>query len=196
MPESTDDSKTQQLTLILKDLARGKSDADSAAMSFLVGELEAIAKGYLRHQSAGHSLQPSALVNETYIKLFGKPGLRITDRAHFFTLAAKAMRQVLVSHARRRSAQRAGDDKQPLSVCASAVDGGTGVVDVLDLHLALEELTAVNARQGTVVELRFFGGLDVAEVALLLDVSKSTIEREWRFARAWLGDCLRRGQEP
>ena len=126
--------------------------------------------------------------------------MEITDRVHCFTLAAKAMRQLLVDHARRRrSLKRGGDyERGSISVCEPA-GSGTGVdVDLLDLHAALEELAALDGRQAAVVELRYFGGLEVAEVAEVaqaLDVSKTTVEREWRAARSWLGNRLRKGRE-
>ncbi|MCP3918820.1 MAG: sigma-70 family RNA polymerase sigma factor [bacterium] len=187
MPDRNDELESDDLTLILKDLASGKRDAGDTAMPMLVAELTAIARGYLRHQSPGHSLQPSALVNETYVKLFGKDGLEFNDRMHFFALAAKAMRQILVSHARKRSSLRGGGHCEQVSVFEPPSDKGSADVDVLDLHAALEQLTMLDERQGTIVELRYFSGLEVAEVAEVLGISKSTVEREWRVARAWLG---------
>jgi RNA polymerase sigma factor (TIGR02999 family) len=159
----------------------------------MVAELRAVAQSYLGSQGASHTLQPTALVNEAFLKLVGSQSLdAIRDRKHFFALSAKVMRQILVDHARRRAAdQRSGDATRV--TLADAPRGGEGDgagasdEEILDVDAALSELAALDERQARVVELRFFAGLEMEEVAAALECSLSTAEREWRAARAWLG---------
>jgi len=191
---SSNELDQSNLTLVVRELARGEHEGQGTLLEHLLRELKAIAQGHLRTQRANHSLQASALVNEAYLKLFDRGGLEIHDRVHFFALAAKAMRQVLVDHARRRRAAKRGGGQDALSIGLSTM-GRSGLVDldVFDLHLALEALVEADARQARVVELRYFGGLEVEEVARVLGVSKTTVERDWRMARAWLGNRLSKG---
>ena len=184
-----------EVTQIVRGLALGQEDRGPELHAYLLEELKAIARGHLREQRAGHTLQASALVNEAYLKLFERGGLEVNHRAHFFALAARAMRQVLVDHARRRKSVKRGGDRQPVRIDTrcDAPQKSEIDLDVLDLHQALEELNALDERQGRLVELRYFGGLEVEEVARVLDVSKTTVEREWRAARAWLGKRLQQG---
>jgi len=177
------------LTVALRDLGAGRTEAAETLLPVLVAELRSIAQGYLSSRSASHTLQPTALVNEAFLKLFGSEALAsIHDRAHFFALSARAMRQILVDHARaRRTARReSGASVEPTLGDALGI-GTPGTDDLLDVDAALSELARVDQRQARLVELRFFGGLEVEEVAAAMDVSVSTVEREWRAARAWLG---------
>jgi len=196
MSDPSEQSDVEELTLMVRELARGKGDSSVTLLPYLLRELKAIAQGHLRTQRPGHTLQASALVNEAYLKLFDRGGLEVSDRVHFFALAAKAMRQVLVDHARKRKSDKRGGDAQPVSLSIPAAQAVGGVdLEVLDLHLALEELFAVDERQGRIVELRYFGGLEETEVAELLGLSRTTVQREWRMARLWLGVRLRKGHE-
>jgi RNA polymerase sigma factor (TIGR02999 family) len=148
--------------------------------------LRALASVALRGERAGHTLETTGLVHEAYVKLSGD-GVAWKDRAHFFGIAARAMRQVLVDHARRRDRQKRGGDWRRTTLDASALAGRPGAgVEVLDVHRALEKLAAEHPDLERIVELRFFAGLEQGEIAELLGVSERTIERNWRFARAWL----------
>lgn len=188
--------QTAELTLLVRELARGNEEAGRAVLPCLLRELKAIAQGQLRGQRPSHTLQASALVNEAYLKLFGRGSLSVSDRAHFFALAAKAMRQVLVDHARRRQSKKRGGDAQAVTISLAANHEARGVdVDVIDLHAALEELSDLDARQGRVVELRYFGGLEENDIAELLGVSRATVQRDWRSARVWLGSRMRKDEE-
>lgn len=194
MTHSSNEPSAEELTLILREMVSGKDSARPAAMARLVDELGAIARGIVRHLPADDSLNPSALVNETYLKLFGRGGLEVNDRMHFFALAAKAMRQILVDHARKKRRVKRDAGFASLSISLPGAVANTPLVDVLDLHTALEELAAADSRQGQIVELRYFGGLEIAEVARIIEVSTSTVEREWRFARAWLRRRMEAGR--
>ncbi len=176
------------VTQALHGLRAGGPQVSSELLAALVAELRSIARGYLGAQGANHTLQPTALVNEAFLKLFGSASLQnVHDRGHFFALAARVMRQILVDHARqRRAAKRDGGGVQ----VTLGEDLGVDVVgdgELLDVDAALSELAELDPRQARVVELRFFAGLEVGEVAAALGLSVSTVEREWRAARAWLG---------
>src|ERR1051326_4680624 len=154
-------------------------------MASVYGELHKMAKRYMGQESPGHTLQTTALINEAYLNLAG------TDqdwesRAHFFGVAAKAMRHVLVDHARRRKAAKRGGEVQMLPLEeASAVSGGVSP-EIIALDDALTELAKLDARKAQVVELRYFGGLSVEETAKVMKISRETVLRDWQFARAFL----------
>jgi RNA polymerase sigma factor (TIGR02999 family) len=175
------------MTLLLAGLARGDAEAGQTLLPILAGELRGIAARLLRRERADHTLQPTALVNEAWMRLFQGQGIDDPQgRRHFFALAARVMRQVLVDHARRRGRDTRGGGEQPQPLDEALAVVQVEGVDVLDLDVALEELAALDERQARVVELRFFGGLEAQEVAEVLEVSLSTVERDWRAARAWL----------
>jgi RNA polymerase sigma factor (TIGR02999 family) len=170
------------VTELLRAWGRGDEEARERLFHLLYGELRRQAGRYMRRERPGHTLQPSGLVHEAFLRLAGSPGLDWQSRGQFFAIAARVMRQVLVDHARRRgAAKRAG-----WHVTLDEGDAATVPLDVLDLERALEELVALDPRQARVVELRFFGGLDVDETAQLLGLSPRTVKREWQTARAWL----------
>ena len=160
-------------------------------MKAVYEELRRMAQGKMRAVSPGHTLQPTALVNEAFIRLVGNQD-RLEDRAHFFGAAAKAMERVLVDHARRRSAGKRGGQKQRISLSTSLLENSPEAppADFLELQDALERLEEIDSLTVRVLELRYFGGLTIDETAAALDVSASTVEREWRFARAWLREQL------
>jgi RNA polymerase sigma factor (TIGR02999 family) len=145
----------------------------------------------VRRDDRGATLNPTALVNEAWIKLASSPSIAGLPRVEFMRIAARAMRQVLVESARRRKARKRGGGSPLVTFDESLNSAPTGADDVLALDGALEALATIHPRQVTMIECRFFGGLDVAETAALLDVSEVTIHRDWRFARAWLSRHLR-----
>jgi len=180
------------LTLFLRDLSQGDERAATELMPYVYSELKAIAQACLGTPEAGRTLQPTALVNEAFLKLFGGHPRDLEDRKHFFRLAAKVMRQLVVDHARARGRRQRSDHEVTLDEAFAA--GMQIDCDLLDLDSALTELTSLDGRQARVVELRYFAGLEMADVAEALEISKSTAEREWRSARAWLGVRLRGGK--
>jgi RNA polymerase sigma-70 factor, ECF subfamily len=156
-------------------------------------ELRALAAVRLRHEVAGHTLQPTALVHEVYLKLADQSRARWRDRGHFFAVAAEAIRRILVDHARRRGAAKREAPGARVSFHPDLDAGVAQEVDLLALDDALERLGRISPRQARVVELRFFGGLEVAEVARELAVSENTVKGDWRIARAWLQQELAEG---
>jgi RNA polymerase sigma factor (TIGR02999 family) len=177
----------EELTNLLVDWSKGSESALERLLPFVYEELRILARSHLRRERRGHTVQTGTLVHQAFIRLIeGKP-VRWEGRAHFFGVAARLMRQVLVDHARARDAVKrgAGEAAEPiasaLSVTVQAMDVG-----VIALDRALVELAELDPRQARVVELRFFGGLTVEETAEVLGISTGTVKREWSMARAWL----------
>lgn len=176
-------------TIMLREICTGDQAAAARLLPLIYTELRGLAGGYFRGQSADHTLQPTALVHEAYLRLINQTGEEWKSRAHFFAVAATAMRQILTDHARRRQAEKRGGDWQKMTLDdadAKGASGGPNEIDVIALDEVLRQLEKLDARKHRVVELRFFGGLSVEEVAVVMDLSKSTVESEWRAARAWL----------
>lgn len=175
------------LTNLLIEWGEGSQTALDRLLPFVYEELRVIARSYLRRERQGHTVQTGTLVHQAFVKLLEGKQVRWEGRAHFFGIAARLMRQILVDHARARDAVKrgAGEQIQPLA-SALSVAVQTMDVGVLALDRALEELAALDPQQARVVELRFFGGLTVEEVAEVLGVSTGTVKREWSMARAWL----------
>jgi RNA polymerase sigma factor (TIGR02999 family) len=183
------DPSQKDVTLLLAEAGRGDPAASARLMELVYAELRALAGSYARGQRADHTLQPTALVHEAFVKLVDASQAQWTDRAHFFALAATAMRQILTDHARARAAQKRGGgvwEKVSLSEAVLHEDAGAAI-DLIALDEALCELALYDERKHKIVEMRFFGGLTIEEVARLIGVSTTTVESEWRAARAWLG---------
>jgi len=175
-----------QITRLLRAWRRGDTAARDELMSLVYAELHRLARGYMRRERPGHTLQTTALINEAYLRLVNQNRMDWHSRAQFFGLAAQFMRRILVDHARaRQSAKRLGAAAAvPLDEAAvCAPERGPALVALDD---ALERLAVIDARKATVVELRYFGGLTVEEAADFLDVSAITVMRDWSFAKAWL----------
>jgi RNA polymerase sigma factor (TIGR02999 family) len=163
----------------------GDKAALDALMPLVYRELRAVAAGRLRGER-GESLQTTVLVHEAYLRLVRLDRLTLENRAHFFAIAARVMRQIVVDHARRARADKRGGGRTTIDVHAEPAMEAPRVVDVLMLNEALEELSAMDQRLCRVVELKFFGGLTIDEMSRALDVSAATVERDWTAARAWL----------
>jgi RNA polymerase sigma factor (TIGR02999 family) len=176
-------------------LLRRWSDGDAAAVDALLplvhAELQRLARSYMRRERCDHTLEPMALVHEAYLRLVDQRDVRWAGRGHFFAIAAQAMRRVLVDHARAHGAGKRGGDAERVTLSGVAsVGSDRGDIDVLWLHEALERLARLDARQAKVVELRYFAGLSVEEVADAMDISPATVKREWATARLWLAHAL------
>ncbi len=155
-------------------------------MPLVYDELHRLAGAYLRRERREHTLQPTALVNEAYLKLMGQHSTRWGNRAQFFGVAAQLMRRILVDHARAHCAAKRVGDRYNVSLRNIGDFGKHPDADLLALHEVLNRLTEIDPEQGRIVELRFFGGLTIEETAEVMDVSHATVEREWRIAKAWL----------
>jgi RNA polymerase sigma factor (TIGR02999 family) len=181
-----------EVTELLQSWSGGNRSALDKLTPFLYSELRKIAAAYLRRERSGHTLQPTALVNEAYLRLIDQTQVDSGSRAQFYAIAANLMRQILVNHAKRnRALKRGGGKKVELHDALAIVDSPQ--LDLLALDQALKELARVDPRQSRVVELRFFGGLGEEEVAEVLDVSPITVKRDWRIAKAFLHTQLKGG---
>jgi len=174
------------ITVILERWNRGEQHALDELVPVIYKELRRLAGHYLRRERHDHTLQPTALINEVFLRLLGDQDVKWQNRAHFFGVAARLMRQILVDHARARQAAKRGGRHYSLSLSEADRVAEQSAVELLSLHLALERLSELDAQQGRIVELRFFGGLSIKESAEVLSVSHATVERDWRVARAWL----------
>jgi RNA polymerase sigma factor (TIGR02999 family) len=174
------------LTNLLLSWNQGDASALDRLVPLVYDELRRVARRHLRDESPGHALQATALVHEVYLRLVDVDRMTLTNRAHFFGMAATLMRQILVDHARRQHADKRGGGVTVLSLDEALPTAWTPSVDVLALDEALEALSAIDARQCQVVELRFFAGLTIDEAATALGISPATVEREWALAKAWL----------
>lgn len=175
-----------ELTLLLKQCNDGDKDAESRLITLVYRELRRLAGHYMRHERAGHTLQPTALVHEAYVRLMGQESAKWHDRKHFFSAASRVMRNVLVDHARSHRAAKRGGEFQQVTLDGEIPMSETGWSEVLAVHEALDKLAAEDPRKARIVELRYFTGLSVEETADLLSVSAKTVKRDWSLARIWL----------
>jgi RNA polymerase sigma-70 factor, ECF subfamily len=174
------------ITLILRRLKSGDSGAEAELLQKVYPELKKLAAKYMRQERSGHTLQATALVHEVYLRLTGNQQFEWHDRAHFFAIASRFMRRILVDYARERNADKRGGGIRPLTI-----DEGIAIAeDQIELALAVDgcltRLAALDSRQAEIVEMRFFGGLTEEEIAEALQVSVRTVKRDWTIARAWL----------
>ena len=178
-------------TVLLRLWQSGDAAAAEQVLLTAYEEMRHLARKHLRSESPGHTLQPTALVHELYLKLLESEPVAFSDRSHFLALCARQLRNILVDHARRKGSQRRGGDVIQLSL--EDWDGGSTPREegLLDLDRALSALEQEDSRSCQVVELRFFGGLNEEEIATALDISVATVKRDWTFARAWLLARLR-----
>lgn len=180
------------VTLLLTEIREGRDSAAERLFPLLYGELRALARRRMLAEPSGHTLQPTEVVHEAYLRLVGQEA-EPRDRNHFLALASTAMRRVLVDHARGRAAGKRGAAPTRVALSDDVAMGDRRDLDVIEIDQALDRLAALDARQAMLVELRFFGGLAVEEAAAVLGVSTATAARDWRVARAWLSRELEPG---
>lgn len=179
-------SAPQEVSQLLHAWANGDQSALDRLMPLVYEELRQMASRYMHRQSPGHTLQTTALIHEAYLRLVNQKEARWQNRAHFFGVAAKAMRHILVDYARTRQAAKRGGETRKVSLNEAALVAADQAEEIVALDLALERLATVDYRKCQVVELRYFGGLSVEETAEVLKVSAETVMRDWRLARTWL----------
>ena len=179
-------SSHEHITQTLIESTRGDEAAAERLMVLVHDKLRALAGHYMARERAEHTLQPTALLNEAYLRLFDQSRVNWQNKAHFVASAVQMMRRILVDHARQRAAVKRGGDRKRVELDEPNLASPTADVDLIALDDALEELKSLNPRQARVVELRFFGGLTVKETASALDIAERTANNDWEFARAWL----------
>lgn len=185
---------TEELTKLLHALPGGDPDVAGRLFHIVHDELHRIASGLFRHERGDHTLRPTALVNEAFVRLVGQAEADWQSRAHFLCVAAKAMRRILVDHARERDRAKRGGRAYRVTLDQASNQPSQMDHDLLDLEDALQRISAMDPRQSQIVELRFFGGMTVPEIAHVLNISISTVEADWRMARAWFRRELSRGE--
>jgi RNA polymerase sigma factor (TIGR02999 family) len=172
---------------------RGGEATRDQMLKLVYDELRRLARGFLARERSDHTLQPTALVHEAYLRLIDQRQVDWTNRAQFVGVAAVMMRRILVNHARGRAADKRGGEAERVSLSLVEGIGAAPSVDLIAVNDALDALETIDGRKGRVVELKFFGGLTIAEIAEVMELSPATIEREWSFSRAWLYDALAGG---
>ena len=179
-------SPTHEVTRLLVAWSNGDRAALDRLMPLVYEELRRLARHYMSRERPGHTLQSTALVNEAYLRLVEQEGMRWENRAHFFGIAARLMRQILVEHARSRQAAKRGGGQYRLSLSKVDRVASRPDVNLLALDEALGRLEALDPQKSRIVELRYFGGLGIEETAEVIGVSPATVKRDWSMARAWL----------
>ncbi|NUQ65069.1 MAG: sigma-70 family RNA polymerase sigma factor [Pirellulales bacterium] len=180
------DDPSSQTTAILQAVEAGDRAAVDRLVPLVYTELRALAASHLQRESPGHTLQPTALVHEAFLKLADQQRVHWQGRTHFFAVGAQIMRRILVDHARAKKTARRGAGRLRVPIEEGVTVSPRSEEDVLAVDEALERLAQIDGRQARIVELRFFGGLSVDEVAEAMGISKRTVEREWTAVRAWL----------
>ena len=173
-------------TELLRAWGRGEASAFDRLVPLIHGELRQLARRYMRRERADHTLQTTALVNEAYLRMIGAGQVDWQSRAHFFAIAARVMRRILVDSARRRRAPQRGGAVSHVPLDEALIPATARQPDLVELDDALQKLESVYPRKSRVVELRYFGGMKLEEAAAVLGVSRDTVKRDWRFAKMWL----------
>ena len=185
-------SSSSQVTVLLTRWSGGDAKAREELIPLVYNELRRLARAFLSRQRSDHTLQSTALVHEAYVRLVGNSSVRFENRAHFFAVASQLMRHILVDHARKHSAAKRGGNNVTLVLDEAIAMPAKPEVDLEALDDALTDLAALDSRQASIVEMRFFGGLSIDETAKVLDISPATVKREWTTARTWLFDKMTR----
>ncbi|HEU0210255.1 MAG TPA: sigma-70 family RNA polymerase sigma factor [Candidatus Udaeobacter sp.] len=179
-------STRQEVTQLLGEWSHGNSEALGKLIPLVEPELHRLAHHYMNREAPGHTFQTTALVNEAYIELVGKSHPQLRNRPHFFAVAAQVMRRIMVDHARQRHALKRGGGAVRITLEESALVTETRAAELLALDEALENLAAFDPRKSKIVEMRYFGGLTVDEIADVLKIHPNTVMRDWNAAKAWL----------
>jgi RNA polymerase sigma factor (TIGR02999 family) len=180
-------SPKSDVTRLLMEWSKGSEEALRQLIPMVHGELQRLARRHMLRERPGHTLQPTALVNEAYLRLVDQKEARWESRSHFYSVAASMMRRILVDHARKRLAQKRGGGAEEISFDEAIGTPGAPRPSPLELDDALQKLEAMDFRQSRIVELKFFVGLSIEEIAGLMNLSPATVVRDWRTAKAWLG---------
>ncbi len=179
-------AELQQITKLLVDWSEGNEFAQDQLFPLVYEELRQMARRYMRRQPSEHTLQTTELIHEAYLKLANQDEKAWQNRAHFFGVAAKAMRHILVDYARSKQSRKRGDWKSRVTLSENVIISTENSDEMVALDDALKQLSTLDERKSRVVELKFFGGLNIEEIAEVLKISDKTVKRDWRFARTWL----------
>ncbi len=194
MSKSSGVGTAGDVTVLLQAWNAGDADAVDQLVPILYAELKQIARHCMTHERKDHTLQPTALVNEAFLRLFKAQGVEWHDRTHFLALAARMMRRILISYAVARQSAKRGGVSKTIPLDGAVIAAPENGVAILELNRALEELAHLDARKAQMVELHFFGGLNFEETAAVLKLSERTIRRDWIFIKAWLAREMGQGR--
>ena len=175
-----------KVTELIVDWRNGNEAAFDSLFAVVYDELRRLASGYMKRERSDHTLQTTALVHEAYLKLVKQSDSPLQNRVHFFAVAAKVMRQILIDHARTRDYEKRGGGARKISLEEAAILSNERAGELVALDEALTELAAIDERQSQIVEMRYFGGLTLAETAEFLKISSDTVTRDWNMSKAWL----------
>ena len=184
------------ITALLRQVKAGDAGAESRLLELVYPQLRSIAGAYISRERKGHTLQPTALVNEAYLQLVGQMDKEWHDRSHFYAVASVLMRRILVDYARHKKAAKRDGNRQQVELTDSIAISDERLDEILVIDQLLERLAVFDERRARVVEMRFFGGMTEGEVAEVLDVSPRTVKRDWNIAKAWLHGELSRALQP
>lgn len=184
--DNKNSNRKSEVANLLDQWRRGDAAAPEVLLTMLYSDLRKLAAGYLRKERPNHTLQPTALLNEAYIRISGRMRIPVESRAHFMAAAAEAMRHILIDHARRKARQKRGGDRQRITLCDNVAGSDAVDVDLLALDQALDRLQQRDERMAEVVKLRYFAGLSIDDTAKVLESSPRSVNRHWTAARAWL----------
>ena len=187
---SGEPSRAKDITGLLQRSGGGEAHATSELYSVLYTELHALAASFMQRERPDHTLQPTALLNEAYLRLAGQKNADWRNRSHFFAIASQAMRRILVDHARSHRAERHGGSLRRITLDDVLEFRGDAADSLIEIDEALDQLKELDARQAQIVEMRFFASLSFPEIAGSMGISSRTVERSWRLARAWLHERL------
>ena len=190
------DADRGDVTVLLAKLTKGNEEAASKLIPLVYSEMRRLAGAYMRRERSDHTLQPTALVNEAYLKLVEQRSVDWQSRAHFFGIAAQVMRRILVDHARGHMRDKRGGGQKPVPIDEALVFAPEQSEEFLKLNEALDRLTKLDERQGKIVEMKFFGGLSAPEISEVLGISRATVDRDWATARVWLHRQMNRAAQP
>ncbi len=180
------DDSSHQITLLLLDWSKGVESAQNQLMPLVYEELRRMARHYVRKQSPGHTFQTTELIHEAYLKLADGGKQNWQNRSHFFGVAARAMRHILVDYARAKHRQKRGGWQEKITLAEDVLASTSDSAEMIALDEALKELAALDKRKEQVVEMKFFGGLNTTEIAEVLKISPETVMRDWKFSKLWL----------
>ena len=186
------DSSPGEVTQLLHELKEGNDEAEGLLIPIVFNQLRKIASALMRREGPAHTLQPTALVNEAYLKLTGMQEIDWQSRSHFFKVSAMLMRRILIDHARKKNAEKRGLGLDAVTFDEALLPSPKRPIDLLSLDEALNRLAEISKRYADVVEMRFFAGMTEEEIAVALGISVRTVKRAWEFARAWLYEELTR----
>ena len=189
------DAPGNEVTQLLLNWSGGDQSALDKLIPLVEAELHRLSHHYMNRERAGHTLQTTGLVNEAYVRLVGQKNISWQNRAHFFGIAARLMRQILVDHARRRNYAKRGGEAVPVSLDEAVAVAEERSIEIIDLDEALNQLAKLSPEQSRIVELRFFGGLTIEETAEVMKLSVDKVKRDWSMAKTWLYHELKVGSE-